>query len=1062
MADKKKASGRAYHEITRRDFNKGVLSAGISISLAGLFSGGILTGCGGNSNHSSGRTKNKNIHFNISHAPQNEDFFIRVAGVEYQLTRHTSQTRAEHKSSHPYLSSIADNKLTHFIVDLPLPVDAQVIIPITHTASSRSGNSQGVAGVFIHNPTRMVSQDLSVASGIALSSATDDSFNADLVDLPIEAAKSIIFHHPELMKIDPTLASQIWEHIENTTEVQDLADSISYQGPAYTTPPDGWAILTQATDADGNPATGSDGSPLYHYTLSAQTKQDAAPALKKALQSVKDDDTLRNKAWGVHQGVDSVDQSDNDTSGAASGLFQIASTDSSLKVDLKNKQPQYGIKTWLSDFDSSTRTITFVSKNNYLRHLSLYAQYLDAQGDVLLLEDFTLESFILDCLDNNSQYLALLPPELTVFGIPVYGPETTTTLTMPDEASSVRLLYGSLGSSHWDDEAFVGLLATAIIDLAIPGIMLVMAVGNLNKDLDEKKKEQTVKDMIIAVFKGLNNLNSIRSDVEAAVKGDDVPAALIKLGKTVYGMISGPAAKDMATLVAEQVGSSALEEAVPFIGWCLEVASILATIADLAETTVESMISPFVYSNVITATHDLTVTITHDPNDPAGFPATATHYKVVLYLNDNATGFVVDKEMPAGVTTNPIVETFTGVPSGGQVKAVVSLYSDTGWQAGNGSSIDLDNLAPTGSSLLNLSVQITENLVPLTASTTYSHKNKLEYGSGKYIWNQTVAPSATAFDLDSGNLGDNLGALSGITFHEPTASIGYSWRAAGTGISDCASGASAQQLHLVRGISAGQDPEANLQTLSCGFNNPTAIIFDLMSKDKQGYFIDSRSTKKYLRGIDLSAPGSIDPDSGQSYCYFTQDIDALVIHNGYAAAANWLNSKLEIMQLPPAPGADSDATAASPISGKGFREGLLNGPIALAVSSTGALLVLETVNERVQAMDFQGNPMQIFSSNTSYFMNLRTQTSTVTYLDLGVEFTGYLYVLYYRDNGSSPNDYSVDIYTPQGDYLTSTIGVAAARLVLDYWRNMYTLNYEKISGLVGAEPSVSQWIPSTP
>ena len=40
--------------------------------------------------------------------------------------------------------------------------------------------------------------------------------------------------------------------------------------------------------------------------------------------------------------------------------------------------------------------------------------------------------------------------------------------------------------------------------------------------------------------------------------------------------------------------------------------------------------------------------------------------------------------------------------------------------------------------------------------------------------------------------------------------------------------------------------------------------------------------------------------------------------------------------------------------------------------------------------------------------------------------------------------------------------MAAARMVVDTFRNVYTLNYETIAGSPRVEPSLSQWEPSTP
>ena len=64
--------------------------------------------------------------------------------------------------------------------------------------------------------------------------------------------------------------------------------------------------------------------------------------------------------------------------------------------------------------------------------------------------------------------------------------------------------------------------------------------------------------------------------------------------------------------------------------------------------------------------------------------------------------------------------------------------------------------------------------------------------------------------------------------------------------------------------------------------------------------------------------------------------------------------------------------------------------------------------------------------------------------------------------GSVAADYRLDIYDPQGNFLARTTGVAAARMAVDTFRNVYTLNYETIAGAPRIEPSLSQWSPSTP
>jgi hypothetical protein len=146
--------------------------------------------------------------------------------------------------------------------------------------------------------------------------------------------------------------------------------------------------------------------------------------------------------------------------------------------------------------------------------------------------------------------------------------------------------------------------------------------------------------------------------------------------------------------------------------------------------------------------------------------------------------------------------------------------------------------------------------------------------------------------------------------------------------------------------------------------------------------------------------------------------------------------------------------------GLGTRAGLLSAPVAVAVIDA-TILILEDGNQRVQAVDVSGNPVMLFKNGTASTFALEQGTG-IAYLDLGVEGLGYIYVLSYVNNGMTAADYRLDLYDPQGNFLARTTGVAAARLAVDTFRNVYTLNYEVVANAPRIEPSLSQWNPSTP
>jgi hypothetical protein len=90
--------------------------------------------------------------------------------------------------------------------------------------------------------------------------------------------------------------------------------------------------------------------------------------------------------------------------------------------------------------------------------------------------------------------------------------------------------------------------------------------------------------------------------------------------------------------------------------------------------------------------------------------------------------------------------------------------------------------------------------------------------------------------------------------------------------------------------------------------------------------------------------------------------------------------------------------------------------------------------------------------------------SAVVYLDMAVETKGFIYVLSYVKPGDDPSDYRLDIYNPDGTPLTPGVTahnghVTGARMALDQWRTLFTLDYEEMEGPGGRpEPTVSQWI----
>jgi hypothetical protein len=145
-------------------------------------------------------------------------------------------------------------------------------------------------------------------------------------------------------------------------------------------------------------------------------------------------------------------------------------------------------------------------------------------------------------------------------------------------------------------------------------------------------------------------------------------------------------------------------------------------------------------------------------------------------------------------------------------------------------------------------------------------------------------------------------------------------------------------------------------------------------------------------------------------------------------------------------------------SGPDTLKGLLNGPVLAAIEPKGAVLVLEQASNRIQAFDTGANPTRFFAGSST--MALRPQVGNVEYLDMAVEFIGYIYVL---SRNTSSGVYSLDIYTPAGALLATTVNMNVAKLAVDLFRNVFTLNFDTMQPVGGlTQPSISEWIPSTP
>jgi hypothetical protein len=415
-----------------------------------------------------------------------------------------------------------------------------------------------------------------------------------------------------------------------------------------------------------------------------------------------------------------------------------------------------------------------------------------------------------------------------------------------------------------------------------------------------------------------------------------------------------------------------------------------------------------------------------------------------------------------------------GLPLGGNVKVTITLYvrgasvpaGANDWCVAQASTGLLSNDASLAPALT-----LTNNRIPINANTTYLHRSRTVLADdGSHRWQNDG--NSPPYLPPPGDQQPGLGALRNITLREMTVRnagyVGYSWQAFSSGVPGC--GADQGQYDYLANVNT--DP-ANAQqgyaSSPCGLQSGAQLSYSLLSDDNLNLYLDP--AQLYLRPIQLgSSPSFAGP--GLAFGQLNVESSALLLHPaGHVVSINQEHHVLETLRLPGK--ALDEATAARTYrarvhAGRGSRPGLMNKPVAAVVSSDGVILVLEAsdTNNRIQAFDLAGNPVSYFKGQTTPWFFYLKSTRNAIYLDIAIEFGGYIYVLSRDDAGV----HRLDIYASgqqDTDPICTTFNFNASAIAVDYSRTLYALNYQALTLPGGAfpaltEPSISRWSPPAP
>lgn len=1043
--------------------------------------------------------------FNFSHESYSGHEYHQLLGKHRHKLRELERgdnALSRARRTNKFLSGVPDASITHVLENVMVPASEVVLSYGLKDTSTGTGEwqmssvylvppmssyayaySRARSGSNLFEPLRLSAKRKKYALPAAMT--FQDLLEEQALLDTTDWATALVNLHAEMVSADPNSAAHIQtNHIQHLSQTFQLSEVLGIAGAA--TPqvtqgqdnPNGWATLVPYTDDNGMPLVNQKGKNAGLILYDAQWQPalktpHVSSAMQTAMRTVKDDTTLGadvtnqlvGKAtttivtgvpvgtlWTRNDGRTSVDQS---LSARRRGSADNA------QYTLKNITPDFAgynctVTTTMSGNDT---VVTLKFSNWYVRYLGLYIQFLNS---VAVVPASDLPPDILPdgitATANNELLLGSLTPEFTIYGIPVLASGNSVTFTFPSSlASSAKILASGLGvGSHTAaDTEVLGIVMTSLFNLIIPAGLMALGIGT---DIDMFVKTLAfplallvAKELAVAVPDG-NSAQIAAIFWKAVVKGAIGPVLKMFLTKFIK-FLAG----------AELIES--LEDAIPIAGEIIQAIGVIGTVAEIAETTIETLSSPWTYEYDLVGTYDLTVAISPDPKDKGGFPAAAATYTVSAIF-DGGTPHTQTLQFP-GTGTKVLMATFTGVPLGGNVTLTTAFYTQDGTNVGHGTLGPVLNVPSTKA------ITITEVLLPINASTVYQHKQITTLdAAGNHLWQCGPAPAVPATPSACGTAPGQICEYRDITYNPTTGDVGYAWKSYSTTACNPNSSGQLDQLASIPESNSGANAQAGYASVPCSIAGSATLVYDPLGRPDLNFYVDTTNNLNILRKITFMPTVFSDPRGNQAWGKFTLPPDDLLLHpSGTVISINQGLSRMESLQVPQSAVPDGQAAVSALANlhgGFGTRPGLFSLPTVGTVTADGVVLILEAGNNRIHAVDASGNPVRHFTGQaTPYFLSFTdTGGPNTQYLDIAVEFSGLIYVLSYNSSV-----YRLDIYKPNqtgGSPLSTTMGFNAAKVTVDYWRNVYSLNYQAlmINGSLPpngvTEPSISQWLPTTP
>ena len=1035
---------------------------------------------------------------------------------------------ARERQNNSFLRGVPDGQITHHIENFEVLPGVASLVYVTSNVDPVAGTWE-MSSVVQILPTSgaAVAFERAQARGPVPHSLKRKRYGqpaaqttADLVEESAfldttDHARTLVAMLPDMLCADPGGAYHICtSHIQSNSGLDFLSSTIQSLGAAQPqkvqSKPNtqGWATLVELNDDTGKPYTNSIGLRQYLPDWHPDVDGSAASLMSAVTRDVKDDETLginmtglgpaspgdrssAGKLWNRVDGEASVSRSLGDPPAALGGwTLNGASSVPGLYFN--------GVTVGSPDANGAVLVTLPKILNLFLRFLGAWATFIDPNGNEIKITDLPAGTFpgrndAQRGLDKDySAFLGLVPPPYTIAGIPVGPGWLSPALLVPKTVHSIDYRFAGLGmNGSWDDPRGImpiGGTLTGLVNVAIPALFMAAGV------VDLEEADRALLPILSSIAGELVAYIAPAFDWTSAPTAGQIFALF---GRLLGAILNGLAGKGLAPLVGALLGfllPAEIIDAIPIAGIVARCIAAAIGALVLGETLIELGLSPAISTVSLVGTHELLVTVHGDPTNGGNFPnPPADHgplyYKITYQFDSGAIHTMDAVPVPNPLPDPTTLQIRLVVPRGGKVCVSIGFYANASgaggqgeWCGATGSSGPQDNTIDTLPAIV-----VAQNPIQIVpGQTKYIHTRKTQLDpQGQHVWqpDPTGANPPKYIQPPGGQQAGQLGALRSITVRQhilgQAGYLGYSWGAYSDGLLGCSSGARGQfDLAANLGTDAG-NAQSGYATLACGLQgggtSGVTVSYNLLNEDGRNIYFDSET--RHVRPVSLATPPAFATPpkgsaSGQSFGQLNFASTRLLLHPmGFLVSINNASHTLETLKMPAAPLTDEDASRtalARVASGKGTRPGLMTSPVAAAVSADGVVLVLEdgTAGNRLLAFDVAGNPLPYFKNQkeSPYWLRL-TKTVDDTYIDIAVEFTGYIYVL-----SQDPDTQEIDlnIYHPvQADTLPlcSTQNVNGGAIAVDYWRALYTLNYEVLT-LPNqtfpsiTEPSVSLWMPN--